>query len=181
LYDPNNPVPTHGGANLILPAGPFNQQELGLRDDVLTFTTPVLDAPIEITGRVTVRLYVSSDAPDTDFTAKLVDIYPDGREILMMDSIQRVKFRNGFREADPLPPGEVGLVEIDLWSISLIVNAGHRIGLHVSSSNYPRFEVNPNTGEDFPPEDETVVMPAAQNTVYMDANRPSALLLPIRP
>jgi len=178
-FDPADPCPTHGGTNLILPAGSFDQSELAERPDVLAFATEPLEAPVEITGRVKVRLFVSSDAPDTDFTAKLLDIYPDGRAMQMVDGIQRVKYRNGFEKPDPLDPGTVGELEIDLWSISLIVNKGHRIGLHVSSSNYPAFELNPNTGEDFPAEGGE--MRKAVNTVYMDAEHPSALLLPVRP
>ncbi len=177
VFDPATPVPTHGGQNLAIPAGPFDQLEVSDRADVLKFATPPLDAPIEITGRVTVDLYVSTDAPDTDFTAKLVDIYPDRREILMLDSIQRLKFRNGLEEARPLPPGEVDKITIDLWSISLIFNAGHRIGLHISSSNYPRFEVNPNNGDDFPSDDTLRI---ANNTLYMTDAYPSALMLPVR-
>lgn len=176
-YDPNNPCPTHGGGELTLPAGPFNQHELGLRPDVLVFASVPLTAPIEVTGNVKAKLYVSSDAPDTDFTAKFVDIYPDGKEYLMLDGIQRVKFRNGFEKPDPLAPGTIGELTLDLWTISLIVNTGHKIGLHVSSSNYPRFEKNPNTGEDFPGSE----LRPAHNSVHMDATHPSALLLPVRP
>ncbi len=178
-FDPANPCPTVGGCNLILPAGSFDQRKLAERSDVLTFATEPLDAPLEITGRVKVRLFVSSDAPDTDFTAKLVDIYPDGRAMSMLDGIQRVKYRNGFEKPDPLAPGTVSELEIDLWSISLIVNKGHRIGLYVSSSNYPAYEVNPNTGADFPTEGGE--LRKAVNTVYMDADHPSVLLLPVRP
>ncbi len=178
-YDPADPCPTRGGTNLILPAGSFDQRDLAERSDVIAFATEPLETPIEITGRVKVRLFVSSDAPDTDFTAKLLDIYPDGRAMQMLDGIQRVKFRNGFDKADPLEPGTVGELEIDLWCISLIVNKGHRIGLHVSSSNFPAFEINPNTGEDFPTEGGE--LRKAVNTVYMDAEHPSALLLPVRP
>lgn len=178
-YDPNDPAPTHGGPNLVLPAGPFDQREVSGRDDVLSFQTEPLEEPLEITGHVKVRLFVSTDAPDTDFTAKLIDIYPDGREILMLDGIQRLKFRNGFDEPDPLEPGTIGEVEIDLWSISLIVNEGHRIGVQISSSNYPRFEVNPNTGEDFPTDGGE--MKTAENTVHMGKAHPSAILLPIKP
>ncbi|NIA13594.1 MAG: CocE/NonD family hydrolase [Nitrospiraceae bacterium] len=177
-YDPADPCPTHGGQNLLIPAGPFDQRKVSGRDDVLKFATAPLDAPVEITGRVKVRLFVSSDAPDTDFTAKLVDVYPDGREILMLDSIQRLKFRNGFEKADPLPPGESGEVVIDLWSISLIFDVGHRIGVQISSSNYPRFEKNPNSGDDLPTDDNLRV---AHNTLYLDKRHPSALLLPVRP
>jgi len=176
-YDPKDPCPSKGGSNLTIPAGPFDQREVSVRPDVLRFATEPLSAPIEITGNVRVVLYVSTDAPDTDFTAKFVDIYPDGREILMLDSIRRLKFRNGFEKAEPAEPGAVSKLEIDLWSISLIVNKGHRIGVQVSSSNYPRFEKNPNTGEDFPNEDNLRV---AKNTVYMSAEYPSAIILPVR-
>jgi hypothetical protein len=178
-FDPAEPCPTRGGTNLLLPPGSFDQREIAERSDVLAFATEPLEEPVEITGRVKVRLFVSSDAPDTDFTARLLDIYPDGRAMAMVDGIQRVKYRNGFEKADPLAPGTIGELEIDLWSISLIVNKGHRIGLHVSSSNYPAFEVNPNTGEDFPTEGGE--MRKAVNAVHMDADHPSALLLPVRP
>ena len=173
-YDPSDPCPTRGGANLALPAGPFDQRRVSSRPDVLRFVTAPLAAPLEATGRVKVRLYVSSDAPDTDFTAKLIDVYPDGREILLLDSIQRVKLRRGFRTPEPLPPGSMGEVEIDLWSISVVFAKGHRIGLHVSSSNYPRFEKNPNSGDDFPTADNSR---AARNTVWFGAEHPSALIL----
>ncbi len=177
-YDPTDPCPTHGGANLSLPAGPFDQRKVSQRPDVLRFATPVLDAPLEVTGRVKVRLFVSSDAPDTDFTAKLIDIYPDGREILLLDSIQRVKLRNNLEKPALLPPGKTGELEIDLWSISIVFNRGHRIGLHISSSNYPRFEKNPNSGDDFPNKDN---LRPAVNTVHFGATCPSALVLPVAP
>ena len=175
-YDPADPCPTHGGQNLLLPAGPFDQREVSTRPDVLVFATAPLEQPIEITGQVFVHLFVSSDASDTDFTAKLIDVYPDGREILMLDNIQRLKFRNGFEKADPLTPNTVGELDIDLWSISLIFNKDHRIGLQISSSNYPRFEKNPNTGEDLPGSELRV----AHNNVYTDATHPSRLRLPVR-
>jgi hypothetical protein len=177
-FDPHNPCPTHGGQNLMIPAGPHDQRELAKRADVLGFATPPLEAPLEITGRVKARLYVSSDAPDTDFTAKLLDIYPDGRAFGMLDGIRRLKFRRGFEKAEPLPVGEIGEIEIDLWSISLILNKGHRIGLQISSSNFPKFEINPNTGEDFPGLGEPVRK--ATNTIHLNALHPSALLLPVR-
>lgn len=177
-YDPADPCPTHGGQELLLPAGPFDQRTVSGRPDVLKFSTGVLDAPLEITGAVEVRLFVSTDAADTDFTAKLVDIYPDGREILMLDNIQRLKLRNGFTKADPLPAGEVGELVVDLWSISLIFDVGHRIGLQVSSSNYPRFEKNPNSGDDYPTESN---LKPAKNSVHMGGKYLSALLLPVRP
>lgn len=182
-YDPTNPVGTVGGNNLTLSAGPRDQRSVSGRPDVLAFQTAPLTAPLEVTGQVRVRLFVSSDATDTDFTAKLVDIYPDGREILFNDGIQRVKFRNGFETPDPLPVGTVGELEIDLWHTSLVFNTGHRIGLQISSSNYPRFEVNPNNGNDLPVYAGAAIDPSsvvsAQNTVHFGGTYPSALLLPV--
>jgi len=180
-YDPANPCPTHGGANLRmgpLDGGPFDQRQLARRPDVLTFSTPPLEKPLEITGAVRLKLYVSTSATDTDFTAKLLDIYPDGRQILLTDNIQRVKLRNGFERPDLLPPGAVGELTIDLWSLSLVLNRAHRIGLQISSSNYPRFEKNPNTGDDFPEGEHRQI---AHNTIHMGPTHPSALLLPVRP
>lgn len=183
-FDPNNPYPTWGGANLLpnLVSGPYDQRKHSAsRTDLLKFATAPLDAPLEILGKVKARLFVSSDAPDTDFTAKLVDIYPegDGREIIVLDHIRRVKTRQGFdREAPPLQgQDDIIELEIDLWSTAWIFNRGHRIGLHVSSSNYPRFEVNPNTGADHPVEGGE--MRVARNRVHYSAAHPSALLLPV--
>jgi uncharacterized protein len=183
VFDPANPVPTHGGANLVLPAGPFDQRKvIAGREDVLVFSSAPLEKPLEVTGRITVRLFVSSDAPDTDFTAKLVDIYPagDDRQILMLDSIRRVKSRLGYDQAAPAltGPEEVVELKIDLQSISWIFDEGHRIGLHVSSSNYPRFELNPNNGADFPESGQAGR--AATNTVHLSSRRPSAIYLPVR-
>ncbi len=176
LYDPSDPVPTHGGANLLLPAGSFDQRKQDARDDVLTFMTPVLKEAVEVTGAIRLKLYVSSSAIDTDFTAKLLDVYPDGRQMLITDGIQRVKFRNGFEQADLLPPGAIGELDIDLWNTSLIYNKGHRIAVQISSSNYPRFEINPNTGDDFP---DGVELVKAENTLHFGSQHPSALILPI--
>ncbi len=177
VYDPDNPVPTKGGGNLSLPPGPFDQREVSGRSDVLKFATPPLETPVEATGAYSVKLYVSSDAPDTDFTAKLVDIYPDGREILLQDGIQRVKFRNGFARPAPLPLGKTGQLTINLALGSVVFNTGHRIGVQISSSNYPRFEVNPNSGDDYPTDDNKR---KATNTVYFGSGHPSALYLPVR-
>lgn len=182
-FDPRNPVPAHGGANLTIPAGPMDQRERrAKRKDILAFATEPLIDPMEVTGRVSVRLFVSSDALDTDFTAMLVDIYPSGdhREIQVLDSIRRVKTRFGYGAAAPLLTGPDEVVEliIDLQSTSWIFDRGHRIGLQVSSSNFPRFEVNPNTGAEFPSEGEEARV--AHNTVHMNKSHPSALILPVR-
>ncbi|MFP4501984.1 MAG: CocE/NonD family hydrolase [Candidatus Hydrogenedentota bacterium] len=181
-FDPENPYPTYGGANLFynVRTGPFDQREYSeSRDDLLKFATAPLKKPLEVTGRVTVRLYVSTDAPDTDFTAKLVDIYPepDGREINILDGIRRLKLRDALDQVAPYTPGDIVPVEIDLWSTSIVFAPGHRIGLHISSSNAPRFAVNPNTGADFLEEEgETRV---AHNQVHFGKDYPSALILPV--
>jgi putative CocE/NonD family hydrolase len=180
-FDPDNPVPTLGGQNLVIAYGPYDQRPVSSRPDVLTFVSSPVDAPLETTGRFSVRLYVSSDAPDTDFTAKLVDVYPDGdeREILMLDNIARAKYRNGYdKPAPPLTAGDVIELETDLGHISWIFNTNHRIGLQISSSNYPRFEVNPNNGQELAsPEIPSRI---AHNSLFMSRSRPSAVLLPIR-
>ena len=180
-FDPDDPAPTTGGQNLALPYGPFDQRPVSARPDVLAFTTTTLEEPLETTGHFAVRLHISSDAPDTDFTAALVDVYPEGdeREILMLDNIRRAKYRLGNRKpAPPLKEGEVVVVEIDLGHISWIFNTGHRIGLHVSSSNHPRFEVNPNNGQALPSEEHPSRV--ARNTVHVGQDHPSSVLLPVR-
>jgi len=189
-FDPASPCPSLGGADASKPL-PLDQRSLSTRGDVLKFATAPLTEPLEVTGPVRVKLFVTSDAPDTDFTAKLVDIYPDGREIAILNGIQRVKFRGGFEKADPLPAGTVGELTLDCWSTSIIFNKGHRIGVQISSSNWPRYEVNPNTGEDLPrytgqsPEGDWIVdaksVRVAHNTVLMDPRHPSAIILPVAP
>lgn len=182
-YDPANPHPTRGGANLFLAAGPWDQRVTREgRSDYLLFATAPLDEPLEATGAVTVELYVSTDAPDTDFTAKLLDIYPEGdsREILILDGIRRVKFRDGFDKPAPLltSPDEIVRLTVELWSTSWVFNKGHRIGVQVSSSNYPRFEKNPNTGDNFPDGSNQRV---ANNRVHFGGAHASSLILPVRP
>ena len=175
-FDPANPCPSKGGPNLLIPAGPFDQQELAQRDDVLYFQSPVLEEALEVTGAITARLYVSTDARDTDFTAKFLDVYPDGRQILMNDGIRRLRFHKDYATENFVPAGDIVALDIDLWSTSLILNAGHRIGVQVSSSNFPRFEVNPNNGDHMPTTDN---LTPAKNTVYMSAAHPSAIILPV--
>lgn len=183
-FDPQDPFPTLGGANLLpnLPSGPYDQRKLSQhRNDLLHFVSAPLKEPVEVIGRVKVILYVSSDAPDTDFTAKLVDIYPlgDEREILVLDHIRRVKTRSGFDTIAPPLQGleDVVELEIDLWSTAWVFNTDHRIGLHISSSNYPRFEVNVNTGADHPKEGEE--MRVAHNRVHCTQDYPSVLIVPV--
>jgi predicted acyl esterase len=175
-YDPEDPAPTVGGQNLFLSRGPMDQREVERRPDVLAFTTDVLPEPVEVTGRVTARLYVSSDCPDTDFTVKLCDVYPDGRSMLVADGIRRASLRNGFEKRELLQAGRVYEVPVDLWSTSLVFDKGHRIRVAVSSSNAPRFEPNPNTGAPHPAAGKTRV---ATNTLHLSAEHPSHVLLPL--
>ncbi len=186
LFDPNDPHPTQGGPNLFhnVPHGPQDHRKYDQsRKDLLKFATAPLLEPLEVTGRVSVRLYISSDAPDTDFTAKLMDIYPsgDGRELNILDGIHRVKCRTSLEQPEPPLSGldQIVALEVDLWSTSIIFNKGHRIGLHISSSNHPRFEVNPNTGADYIEPGKPVRV--ARNRVHCSKAYPSALILPVRP
>jgi predicted acyl esterase len=177
-YDPKNPVPTFGGGNLNIKKGPMDQRAVGERKDLLKYQTPVLTEPLEVTGRVTVELFIESDAPDTDFMAKLVDVYPDGTERLVLDSAIRTRFREGFSKEVFMKKGEVYKVSIDLWNTSLIFNKGHRLAIHITSSNDPRFDPNPNTGKPLRADTETRV---AMNTVHHSKRYASRVLLPIVP
>ncbi len=174
-FEPSDPVPTVGGQNLILPKGPMDQRKIEERDDVLLFTSDVLAEPLEVTGRITGVLYVSSDCPDTDFTVKLTDVYPDGRSMLVTDGILRARYHKSFEEPSFLEAGQVYELHVDLWSTSLVINQGHRIRVAVSSSNFPRFDANPNTGKPAGEAEPRV----ANNKVYVSAEYPSHISLPI--
>lgn len=175
-YDPKNPVPTIGGQNMIIDRGPMDQRRLESRADVLVFTTPVLDKPLEVTGRIRSKLFIQSDCPDTDFTVKLCDVYPDGRSMIVSDGILRARFRNSFEKEAFLEPGKTYELSVDLWSTSLIFNKGHQIRVAVSSSNAPRFDPNPNTGKPLRADAATRV---ATNTIHLSKTHPSHLVLPI--
>jgi predicted acyl esterase len=179
VADPTSPVPTLGGANLMLAIGPEDQRPTRGRDDVLRFETPPLDADVVVAGEVRAELFVASDAPDTDFAVKLVDVYPDGYEALLLDSILRARYREGRRPeaVKPLTAGLVERIEISLGHTSNVFEAGHRIALHLSSSNHPRFDINPQTGAATHEAGEATRV--ANNAVYHEAQRPSALLLQI--
>lgn len=175
-YDPKDPVPTLGGAELYDPKGPTDQRSIENRPDVLLFTSQALDQPLEVVGRLKVKLWASSDAPDTDFTAKLCDVYPDGRSILVADGIIRASYRNSFEKLESLESGKIYELEIDLWDTAILFSKGHKIRVEISSSNSPRFEPNPNTGKQSGVDDETRV---ANNTIYIGKNHPSCIILPI--
>ena len=184
LYDPRDPVPTVGGASFLpglfigANAGPRDQRAVERRGDVLCYTTEPLAEPLEVTGPVEVVLFVSSSAPDTDFTAKLVDVWPDGRAESLTDGILRARYRNSLSEPVPLEPGEVYEIRVDLVATSNVFAAGHRIRLEVSSSNFPRFDRNTNTGGVIARETADEFQPAL-NRVHHSPNHPSRLVLPI--
>ena len=181
-YDPANPVPTIGGrlccGNNQLPPGPADQRPNEGRPDVLVFSTPPLTRDVEATGWVKATLYASSSAVDTDFTALLADVEPSGYARFLTDGIVRARYRNSTTQAEPIEPGKIYEYSIDLWATSNLFKAGHRIRLYVSSSNFPRFNRNLNTGE--PIAGSTRLVKASQR-IYHDAQHPSALVLPVIP
>ena len=183
-YDPNDPVPTVGGASFLpglfiaANAGPRDQRDVESRPDVLCYTSEALEHGLEVTGPVSLVLYVQSSARDTDFTGKLVDVYPDGRALLVTDGILRLRYRETFAAAKLLTPETLVRIEIDLVATATVFLAGHRLRLEVSSSNFPRFDRNTNTGGIIAEESSEAFI-VAQNTVHHDRAHPSHLLLPV--
>lgn len=179
-YDPANPVPTLGGPMCCTesntPAGSVDQRPVEVRQDVLVYTTEPLEEGIEVTGAIDAVLWVSSDAKDTDFTAKLVDVYPDGRAFNVQEGILRARYREGQTRSVWLEPGRLAEVRIDMGATSNYFGPGHRIRLEISSSNFPRFDRNLNTGGNNFDETEWV---SARNAVHHSANHASYLLLPV--
>jgi len=181
-YDPARPVPSLGG-RIMLPsavngAGPADQRPAEARSDVLCFTTPVLEEPVEVTGHVSLVLHVASSARDTDFTGKLVDVFPDGRAIYLTDGILRARYRDSLAEPELLEPGEVYEITLDLSVTSNVFLPGHRIRLEVSSSNFPRYDRNTNTGGVIA-EDTASQAVVATNQVLHGPAHPSRLILPV--
>ena len=167
-YDPRNPAPTRGGAvccnPTIFPWGPMDQRPVEKRPDVLVYTTPPLREDLEATGPVQVILFAASSALDTDFSAKLVDVFPDGMARNLTDGLQRARYRNSLTKPDLLTPGETYKFKIDAGVTSNVFRKGHRIRVEISSSNFPRFDRNPNTGRAIA--DEVELKPAAQKVVH---------------
>jgi putative CocE/NonD family hydrolase len=200
-YDPDRPVPTIGGTvtsgKPVMVGGAFDQREgprffglhepylpLAARSDVLVFETEPLAQDTEVTGPIVAHLHIVSDRPDTDFTLKLIDVhppnedYPEGFAMNLTDGIARARYRKSWENPEPLIPGEPTELEIAAFPTSNLFKAGHRIRLDISSSNFPHFDVNPNTGD---PEGVGLTRQVARNTVYVDATRPSRVILPIVP
>jgi hypothetical protein len=199
-FDPRSPVPTLGGnvssEGALMLRGAVDQRcradfwlcqdtkPLSARNDVLVFQTPPLGRDMEVTGRLVVKLWASSTAADTDFTAKLVDVYPPsadypaGVELNVGDSIVRGRYRRGLDRAEMMTPRQIYEFTIEMYPTSLVFKRGHRIRLDVSSSNFPRFDVNPNTGE---PLNDHRRWEFAINAIYHDAQHPSHIILPVIP
>jgi putative CocE/NonD family hydrolase len=182
LYDPRHPVPTRGGGLCCwpgaLPQGGYDQTPVETRQDVLVYTTPPLREAVEVTGPVLVTLYAASSAVDTDFTAKLVDVHPSGFAQNLTDGIVRARYRTSTAQQELIEPGTVYAYTIDLWATSNVFKAGHCIRLEISSSNFPRFDRNPNTGGVLA--EETEMAPAIQ-TIYHHGSYPSHVTLPLIP
>ena len=191
VHDPNQPVETVGGSTLyslapLRPGDPLGFAELNaqagprdqrkIEDRCLTFTSPPLDQDLEITGPVIAKLFISSSAVDTDFVVRLTDVFPDGRSMLVCDGIQRARYRESNYRPSLLEPGKVYELTVDLWATSYLFQRGHRLRAVVNSSNYPRFDVNPGTGESGATATGVVI---AENVVYLDRTRPSHLVLPV--
>jgi uncharacterized protein len=178
-YDGNNPVPSVGGNNLVgAPAGPYDQTRVEEREDVLVYSTPPLEQDVEVTGPVRLILWAASSARDTDFTGKLVDVHPEGKAYNLCDGIIRAQCRSGMEKPELLEPGKATRFDIDLWVTSNLFKRGHRIRVEVSSSNFPRFDRNPNSGKPFGTDTELL---AAKQTILHDREHASHLLLPVIP
>ena len=177
-YDPNDPVPSLGGNNLALDIGVQDQRPLESRQDVLIYTTEPMLHPVEVTGPVSVSLWASSSAVDTDFTAKLIDVHPDGYAQNLLDGIIRARYRQSTSNPMLMEPGKPYPFRIDLWAISNVFLPGHRIRLEISSSNFPRFDRNLNTPDKFGEGTKTT---SARQTVFHQTEMPSYLLLPVIP
>ena len=176
-YDPNNPIAITEGTNIWSRSSQIRERSVLLeRDDVLVFETEALDKDLEITGDITLQLFASSSAIDTDFTAAIVDVYPDGYSLLVQEGILRASHRNKTESPSHINPNEIYQFNIDLWSTSYVIPAGHKLRLEISSSNFPRFARNLNNGKPFGMSSDIVI---ADQKVYFGEKYPSRLLLPI--
>jgi putative CocE/NonD family hydrolase len=175
VYDPLDPVPTTGGAMIGSAAGIARQNDVEARHDVLVYTTPSLNQDMEVTGPISLILYVSTSAPNTDFTAKLVDVHQNGSAFNISEGI----LRRSYQEAQgPSAAKRVHEIHIELWPTSIVFFKGQRIRLEVSSSNFPRFDRNPNTGNRISTEVHII---SAKQTLRHDSEYPSRLILPVIP
>jgi uncharacterized protein len=178
IYDPNDPVPTRGGTALGLAPGVYDQAEIEKRRDVLVYTSEPLPRDLEVTGPIAMKLHAASSAPDTDFTAKLVDVRPTGYAHNIAEGIVRASYRESGARPSPITPGRAYEYSIDMWATSHVFKAGHRLRVEVSSSNFPRYDRNPNTGNEFGVDRE---LKTARQSVLHDGQHPSHIVLPVIP
>jgi uncharacterized protein len=182
LYDPSNPVPSKGGHSCcfaaVAPVGPYDQTDIERRADVLVYSTPPLREAVEVTGPITVKLFATTSAPDTDWTAKLVDVEPGGKIINLNNGIIRASHRNSLEMHEPVDPGKTYEYTITVFPTSNLFKAGHQIRLEISSSNFPHYDRNLNTGQPVGVDAQMIV---ARQIVYHDAMHPSHIVLPIMP
>jgi putative CocE/NonD family hydrolase len=179
-YDPRNPVPSFGGRfqSAGPPPGPQDQRLIEERPDVLVYSTPALEKNVEVTGPVKVTLYAASSARDTDWTAKLTDVYPDGTSMLVDYGVQRARYRVSETRPSLIRPHRIYRYTIEVWPTSNLFKAGHQIRLEISSSDFPMYDRNPNTGHRF---GQDAALRVARQTVYHDARHPSSVTLPVMP
>ncbi len=178
VYDPDNPAPTLRGNTLMIPHGVQDQRPVEDRPDVLVYTSEPLGSDLELTGPISVKLFAATSAVDTDFTAKLVDVRPDGYAQNLQDGIVRARYRTSARQPSFITPGRVHEYTIDLWATSHVCKAGHRLRVEISSSNFPRFDRNPNTGA---PLGEDERLEVAQQIIHHSAEYQSHIVLPVIP
>ena len=180
VYDPQNPVPTLGGqiSTHAEIRGPKDRSSVQEREDVLVYTTEPLTEDMEVTGPVDMKLYAASSALNTDFTATLTDVHPDGMAVHICEGIRGVTFRESLENPKLIESGKVYQYTISLWETSYVFKAGHRIRLEISSSNFPRYARNQNTSHPFGMSAE---VKTAKQTIYHDAQYPSHLILPVIP
>lgn len=185
VFDPSNPQTTNGGNNLpdsiggSIPCGPLDQAEIDTRSDVVNFETSVMEEELALTGPLFATLFVGSDAIDTDFMVRISDVYPDGQALLIMDNAVRMRWRENTLTPMYMEKGVVYEVNMNIWNTSYVVAKGHALRFSISSSNNPRFSVNPNNGllladEQYPGDNVT-----ATNSIYHSARYPSHVTLPV--
>ncbi len=183
-YDPADPTPTLGGPTSLpggfmkTNAGPVDQRPAEARPDVLVYSSAPLSAPVEVTGPLSAELHAATDAPDTDWVVRLSDVHPDGTSRILAEGVLRARFRDGFAAERPVTPGEPCAYAIDLGATCNVFGAGHRIRVSVTSSSFPRFDRNPNTGHRLGT-DTADDLRVAQQTIFHDAGRPSHVRLPV--
>jgi hypothetical protein len=175
-YDPADPCPNIYDTTALAAEGPFDQRAIERRDDVLAYSTPALESDLDVTGPITVKLFASTSAPDTDFWAQLTDVYPDGYSMHLTEGIIRARYRKSLERQELLTSGVVYEFDIDLWITSNVFQRGHRVRLDISSSSFPKYDRNPNTGNQFGTDTSLKV---ADQKIYHNEKYPSHIRLPI--